>query len=188
MSEDANINQLNDELALLDEEQSDGEQYLMFDLAGEEYGVDILRVEEIRGWESVTRIPNAPQFIKGVLNLRGAIVPIVDLRQRFHLEQKAYTATTVIVVLSVEHRETTRIVGIVVDGVANVVNVTSEQTKATPKMSSAIDTKFISGLFPVDDNMMMLLDIDKLLSPAELGDESAIEHLEPNSDDEAPEE
>ena len=148
--------------------EATGSQYLTFTLGEEEYGVEILRVQEIKGWTPVTRIPNTPDYLLGVLNLRGAIVPIVDLRMRFHLDNVEYTPTTVDIVLSVKDEDRQRTLGIVVDGVSDVLNVAEGGIKPTPDFGAAIHTEFISGLATVGDKMVMLLDIDRLLSQQEL--------------------
>ncbi|MDH5471417.1 MAG: chemotaxis protein CheW [Gammaproteobacteria bacterium] len=146
--------------------KEDGEEYLTFRLANEEYGVDILRVQEIRGWENVTRIPNAPNYVKGVLNLRGAIVPIMDLRIRFDLPTTDYTPTTVVVVLAVMSRsgEKKRIVGVVVDAISDVVNAKMSDIQATPNFDASIEIEYIQGLATASDKMLMLVDVDKLLN------------------------
>lgn len=143
-------------------------QFLTFSLAGEEYGLDILRVHEIRGWTPVTRVPNTPRYVLGVLNLRGTIVPIIDTRTRFHLEQVEYTPITVIIVVSVRTANGNRVFGIVVDGVSDVLDVTPEEIKPAPDFGTAVNTEFISGLAAVGDKMVMLLDIDKLLRADEI--------------------
>ncbi len=143
-------------------------QYLAFILAGEEYGVDILRVQEIKGWTSVTLIPNMPPHIKGVLNLRGTIVPIIDLRLRFGLDAIAYGATTVIVVLKVVDDHGSRTMGIVVDAVSDVYNVTAADMKAPPEFGGSIKTEFVNGLATLDKKMVILLNIDRLLNGNEL--------------------
>ncbi|MDH5766412.1 MAG: chemotaxis protein CheW [Gammaproteobacteria bacterium] len=143
----------------------DGDEYLTFHLANEEYGIDILRVQEIRGWENVTRIPNSPVYVKGVLNLRGAIVPIIDLRIRFDLPKSDYTATTVVVVLSVMSRKgKERIVGVVVDAISDVVNAKLSEIQTTPDFDSSIEIEYIQGLATAGENMLMLVDVDKLLN------------------------
>ena len=140
------------------------DQYLTFILDGEEYGVDILRVQEIKGWDNVTEIPNTPKYIKGVINLRGTIVPIVDLRTRFDLESIEYNKTTVVVVLKVMRAEgNQRTMGFVVDAVSEVYNVPAEQMKPPPDFGNAISTSFIKGLATVDEKMVILLDIDHLI-------------------------
>lgn len=149
---------------------SDGsQQYLTFLLDGEEYGVDILRVQEIKGWDRVTPIPNTPAFIRGVLNLRGTIVPIIDLRLRFHLEHLAYGPTTVVIMLKVHNAEDkSRIMGIVVDGVSDVYNMPEEDIKASPDFGAAVDTAFIRGLATVNEKMVIVLEIDRMLNSHEL--------------------
>lgn len=142
-------------------------QFLTFILGKEEYGVDILRVQEIRGWHTVTRVPNAPDYILGVLNLRGTIVPIIDMRMRFHLENVEYNPVTVIIVLSVKSENGTHVFGVVVDGVSDVLDVMPNDIKPTPELGGAVNTDFISGLATLNERMVMLLDIDRLLSTAE---------------------
>ena len=146
-----------------DTHEESGEQYLTFDLAGEIYGVDILRVMEIRGWQGATRVPNQPEFMKGVINLRGAIVPIFDLRQRFDMGHRAYTEDTVIIVLKVESTDGTRVMGIIVDAVNDVLNATCQDIRSTPDFGARLDTRFISGLASARDNMIVLLNVDSLL-------------------------
>jgi purine-binding chemotaxis protein CheW len=138
-------------------------QVLTFVLGNETYGVDILRVQEIRGWSAVTRIPHAPSHVLGVLNLRGSIVPIVDLRMRFSLDRAEYTAITVIIVVSVMSAAGRRDFGVVVDGVSDVVDVNTEEVKAAPDLGSRGATDYIRGLVPVSGRMVMLLDIDRLI-------------------------
>jgi purine-binding chemotaxis protein CheW len=138
-------------------------QVLTFTLGDETYGVDILRVQEIRGWSPVTRIPQAPPHVLGVLNLRGSIVPIVDLRMRFSLPRAEYTPLTVIIVLSVESPQGRRDFGMVVDGVSDVIDVPVGDVKAAPELGQQSSTEFIAGLAAVSGRMLMLLDIDKLI-------------------------
>ncbi|HUI60629.1 MAG TPA: chemotaxis protein CheW [Steroidobacteraceae bacterium] len=142
-----------------------GESYqvLTFVLGSQTYGVDILRVQEIRGWSSVTKIPHSPPHVLGVLNLRGSIVPIVDLRMRFELERAEYTPVTVIIVVSVVAGNGRRDFGVVVDGVSDVVDVKSAEVKAAPELGSRSATDYIRGLLPVSERMVVLLDIDKLI-------------------------
>ena len=140
------------------------QQVLTFVLGSETYGVDILRVQEIRGWSSVTKIPHAPPHVLGVLNLRGSIVPIVDMRMQFNLDRAEYTAITVIIVLSVQSRKGPRDFGIVVDGVSDVVDVNAAQVKPAPDLGSREATEHIRGLMPLGDRMVVLLDIDRLIS------------------------
>ena len=141
-----------------------GGEYLTFSLGAEEYGVDILKVQEIRGYESVTRIANTPAFIKGVVNLRGIIVPIVDMRIKFRLSEAQYNELTVVIVLNVAGR----VVGMVVDGVSDVVRLSGEQIRPAPDFSSSFDVKYITGLGTVDERMLILVDIEKLMSGADM--------------------
>ncbi|MEJ0039081.1 MAG: chemotaxis protein CheW [Gammaproteobacteria bacterium] len=139
------------------------QQVLTFVLGNETYGVDILRVQEIRGFSAVTKIPHAPSHVLGVLNLRGSIVPIVDLRMRFSLERAEYNAVTVIIVLSVQSSTGRRDFGVVVDGVSDVVDVKTAEVRAAPELGSASATEYILGLVPVAERMVVLLDIDCLI-------------------------
>lgn len=138
-------------------------QVLTFTLGEETYGVDILRVQEIRGYSTVTRIPQAPAHVLGVLNLRGSIVPIVDMRMRFSLERAEYTPLTVIIVLSVESTVGRRDFGVVVDGVSDVIDVAVGDIKPAPELGAHVSTEFIAGLAAVSGRMVMLLDIDQLI-------------------------
>jgi purine-binding chemotaxis protein CheW len=138
-------------------------QVLTFTLGDETYGVDILRVQEIRGYSTVTRIPQAPAHVLGVLNLRGSIVPIVDMRMRFNLDRAEYTPLTVIIVLSVESAAGRRDIGVVVDGVSDVIDVQNADIKPAPELGAQVSTEFIEGLAAVSGRMVMLLDIDKLI-------------------------
>jgi purine-binding chemotaxis protein CheW len=145
------------------------QQYLTFLLAGEEYGVDILRVQEIKGWDSVTPIPNTPKYIRGVINLRGTIVPIIDLRMRFNLEQLEYGPTTVVIMLKVvSDAKQSRTMGIVVDGVSDVYNMPEQQIKPSPDFGTAVETDFVKGLATVNEKMVIILDIDHILNAKEL--------------------
>lgn len=162
-----------DTAQLLNPEQSvamgsDYDQYLTFLLAGEEYGVDILRVQEIKGWDSVTRIPNTPDYVQGVINLRGTIVPIVDLRMRFHLDKLEYGPTTVVVVLRVIGEKGQRTMGIVVDGVTDVYTVAQKDVKSAPDFGDSVSSDFVKGLATMDEKMVILLDIDHLLNAGDL--------------------
>ncbi len=145
-------------------------QYLTFILAGEEYGVDILKVQEVKGWESVTAMPNTPPYIKGVINLRGTIVPIVDLRERFALESIPYGPRTVVIVLKVVNGPISKVMGIVVDAVSDVYNVATREMRPPPDFCSVISTDFVRGLATVGDKMVILLDSDSLLNVEELED------------------
>lgn len=147
--------------------QGDGEgaggQYLTFMLAGEEYGVEILKVQEIKGWDTATPIPNTPEHILGVLNLRGAVVPIIDLRKRFSLDSIPYGPTTVVIVVKMMHDEQERTVGLVVDAVADVYRLDSADIQPPPEMGGTIHTEFVRGLSTVDDKMVILLETDCLI-------------------------
>lgn len=139
------------------------EQFLSFVLGNEEYGVSILRVQEIRSWEPVSRIPNVPFYEKGVVNLRGAIVPIIDLRERFNLGRAEYTPLTVVVVLQAEVNGKSRTMGVVVDSVSDVVDVDNQSIQRAPDFGAKVSTEFINGLASVNQRMVMLLDVEKLL-------------------------
>lgn len=145
-----------------------GLQFLTFLMAGEEYGVNILRVQEIKGWQGATPIPNTPDYVMGVINLRGAIVPVMDLRRRFGLEFRNYTATTVVIVLAVRCGQGERVMGIVVDAVSDVYNISSERQLPAPECGGGSSEPFICGLAAVDEKMVILLDIDRLLTGEEL--------------------
>ncbi|MDH5258105.1 MAG: chemotaxis protein CheW [Gammaproteobacteria bacterium] len=147
---------------------AEADQYLTFIMADEEYGVDILRVQEIRGWEHVTPVPNTPDYIKGVINLRGTIVPLVDLRERFSVETIPYGPTTVVIVLKVIGENSERIMGIVVDAVADVYNIEDEKIKPAPDFGSVVSIEYVRGLASINETMLIVLDIDKLLSSDQL--------------------
>lgn len=149
------------DLPLKDNGETD--QYLTFIMADEEYGVDILSVQEIRGWESVTPLPNSPKHVKGVINLRGIIVPIVDLRQRFGLQNIEYGPLTVVIVLKVQAKQRERVMGIVVDAVSDVYALSGADMRAAPDLGDHVDTSYIKGLVNVDSKMIILLDISELL-------------------------
>jgi purine-binding chemotaxis protein CheW len=142
----------------------DNQQFLVFSLGEEEYAIDILKVQEILGYENVTRIANAPDFIKGVTNLRGVIVPIVDLRIKFNLDKVEYDGQTVVIVVNVSDR----IVGIVVDGVSDVMSLTPDQIKPAPELGVTMSSDFLSGLGSLENRMLVLVDIDKLLTSKEM--------------------
>lgn len=144
---------------------SGAREYLTFRLDQEEYGIDILKVQEIRGYEPPTRIANAPPFIKGVTNLRGTIVPIVDMRLKFNCSKAEYNSFTVVIILNLRNR----VVGIVVDSVSDVMELTPENIRSAPDIDSAIDNSCILGLGSVGDRMLILLDIEKLMSGVEMG-------------------
>jgi purine-binding chemotaxis protein CheW len=139
-------------------------QQLTFNLAGEEYGVDILSVREIRGWSRVTRIPQTPDYLLGVLNLRGAIVPIMDLRLRFGLQRESYDDNTVMIIVAVAER----LFGIVVDAVSDVVDIDQAAIRPVPDMGAVVDTRYLKGLATHDERMLMLLDVEKLMRPEDV--------------------
>jgi len=141
-----------------------GSEFLTFTLGSEEYGMDILKVQEIRGYDAVTTIANTPEFIKGVINLRGTIVPIVDLRIKFHLGTVEYNQLTVVIILNLGHR----VVGIVVDSVSDVLALTPEQIRPAPDLSAGLDTRYLMGLGTVGERMLILVDIEKLMSSNEM--------------------
>ncbi|MBO9535122.1 chemotaxis protein CheW [Herbaspirillum sp.] len=144
---------------------SNGNEFLAFTLGKEEYGIDILKVQEIRGYEAVTRIANSPDFIKGVVNLRGIIVPIVDMRIKFQLGEPTYDQFTVVIILNISGR----VVGMVVDSVSDVITLTQEQIKPAPEMGTTFDSDYLIGLGTLEQRMLILVDIDKLMSSAEMG-------------------
>lgn len=141
------------------------QEFLSFKLASEEYGIDILRVQEIRSYEAPTRIANAPAFVKGVINLRGVIVPIIDMRLKFNLGEVNYDGFTVVIVLNIGRQ----VVGIVVDSVSDVITLTPEQLRPVPQISSAIDADHLLAIGSVGDRMLILLDIEKLMNSADMG-------------------
>ena len=145
--------------------EGDGSEYLAFTLGKEEYGIDILRVQEIRGYEPVTRIANAPAFIKGVVNLRGTIIPVVDMRIKFNLGEPTYDQFTVVIILNIAGR----VVGMVVDSVSDVMTLTAEQIKPAPEIGTVFDTEYLIGLGTLGERMLILVDIDKLMSSADMG-------------------
>jgi purine-binding chemotaxis protein CheW len=141
------------------------QEYLTFTVGAEEYGVNILKVQEIRGYEKPTAIANAPGYIKGVVNLRGTIVPIVDMRIKFNLGEARYDQFTVVIILNVVDR----VVGMVVDGVSDVISLKPDQMRQAPEFSSSFDTRYITGLGTIEDRMLILIDIDKLMSSSDMG-------------------
>lgn len=141
-----------------------GQAFLVFTLGDEEYGIDILKVQEIRGYDQVTRIANTPAFIKGVTNLRGVIVPIVDLRVKFSQQDVAYDENTVVIVLNLSQRS----VGIVVDGVSDVLSLTDEQIRPAPEFAVTLSTEYLTGLGALGERMLILVNIEKLLNSEEM--------------------
>lgn len=150
--------------ATTESDAPDSAQFLTFVCAGEEYGVDILCVQEIKGWDGVTRVPYTPPYLLGVMNLRGVIVPVVDLRTRFGVQQRAPDSSTVVIVVRVHTERGEKTAGIVVDAVSEVYSVTPENIKPTPDLGAIADGACVRGLASVDGKMVMLLDIDKLVT------------------------
>ncbi|MCE7915081.1 MAG: chemotaxis protein CheW [Nitrosomonas sp. PRO4] len=140
-------------------------EFLIFRLGEEEYGIAILKVQEIRGYDAITQIANAPEFIKGVINLRGIIVPILDMRIKFRLGTANYDQFTVVIILNVAGR----VMGIVVDGVSDVINLDAEHVKPAPGLGSIIDIEYIMGLGTADERMLILIDIEKMMSSDDMG-------------------
>ena len=143
-------------------------QFLSFTLGEEVYGIDVLKVQEIRGWEEVRPLPDTPDYVKGVLDLRGSIVPIIDMRLRFNLKVAEYTATTVTIILNVDTREKSHVIGIVVDGVSDVLDIQEQEVRAAPSLGGKIDTRYLLGMVSKDQHVVLLLDADNLLDPDEL--------------------
>ncbi len=140
-------------------------EFLAFKLGSEEYGIDILKVQEIRGYEAVTRIANSPDFLKGVVNLRGIIVPIVDMRIKFRLGEPSYDQFTVVIILNIGGR----VVGMVVDSVSDVTTLAPSQIRPAPELGTAFNTDYLIGLGTLDERMLILVDIDRLMSSSEMG-------------------
>ena len=147
------------------------QEYLTFTLGPEEYAIDILKVQEIRGYEDPTTIANAPDFLKGVINLRGTIVPIVDMRIKFNVGKADYTPFTVVIILNIA----SRVVGIVVDSVSDVTMLRSDQIRPAPEFAATVDTKYINGLGTLGERMLIVVDIEKLMISSEMAlvDEAA---------------
>ena len=146
-------------------EQEPQREFLTFRLGEESFGIDILKVQEIRGWDEPTAIPNAPAFIKGVINLRGVIVPVLDLRMKFNLPQAGYDRFTVVIILNVA----SRVIGVVVDAVSDVLSLDKEEIRKAPEFASAaFDTRYITGLATIDGRMLVMVDIEKLMTAADM--------------------
>jgi purine-binding chemotaxis protein CheW len=150
--------------ATADSKNTDRQQYLTFRLDGEYYGVDILQIQEIRGWGGVRNLPDMPACVQGVLDMRGTIVPIIDLRERLSIEKIAYDNSTVIIVVNVLGEDSQRIMGLVVDGVSDVLTLSQELIKQVDNLSSGIDVKYIDGMASVNENLVVLLNVNKLLT------------------------
>lgn len=163
-------------------EEKDGadDQILSFILGGEEYGVDILRVQEIKGWERTTSIPNAPDYVMGVINLRGAVVPVVDLRVRFNLSEVTYDESTVVIILRAhdESAAIQKIIGIVVDGVSDVHGIDLGSLQMSPEMNGTIHTEYVKGLATVGDKMVIVLHVDELVSTGILSEIKKSLHID----------
>ncbi len=148
---------------LFSESNTDYAQFLSFELADEIYCVDILTVCEIRGWQTPTLLPNSPKHIKGVINIRGDVIPVIDLREKFHLGTIEYTKQTVVIVLKVNSKKNTKTIGIVVDSVSDVVHFDMKNIKEAPEYSENVDANYIDGLFDLGKEVVVVLDVDKLL-------------------------
>jgi purine-binding chemotaxis protein CheW len=158
------------ETLVADEAISSADQYLTYTIGEEEYGVKILSVREIRGWEPVARVPNTPSYIKGVLNLRGTTVPVVDMRMRMNISDPSYDSTTVLIVLRAAINGAERVAGILVDSVSDVMNAQSQGIRKTPDFGENADTEFITGLADVDGKMINLFDADSFMCHADIYD------------------
>ena len=145
--------------------QTETEEFLTFTLGSEEYAIDILKVQEIRGYDAVTKIANTPDYIKGVINMRGVIVPVVDMRLKFHLGNATYDQFTVMIILNLGQR----IVGMVVDSVSDVIALNPEEIRAAPDFGSTFDTQYLIGLASVGERMAIVVDIEKLMTSQEMG-------------------
>lgn len=147
------------------QDMAGGAEFLAFTMGREEYGLDILKVQEIRGYEAVTRLANAPEYFKGVVNLRGTIVPVVDMRIKFKLGTPSYDQFTIVIVLNIAGH----VMGMVVDSVSDVTTLAPDQIRPAPEMGSAFNTDYLIGLGTVDERMLILVDIDKLMSSEDMG-------------------
>jgi len=156
-------------------EQDVSDQYLTFIIAQEEYGVDILCVQEIRGWDNATPIPNAPEHVKGVINLRGTIIPVIDLRTCFGLGEVEYTAVTVVIVLKVKNADKDRTIGIIVDAVSDVFSLDAADLKPAPDIGDAHEPSCIKGIANINKKMVVLLEINNLLNQGSMPDFSALD-------------
>ncbi len=143
-------------------------QYLSFTLGDEVYGIDILKVREIRGWEAVRPLPDTPDYVRGVLDLRGSIVPVIDMRLRFNLDKAECSATTVTIILTIQLKDRPYVVGMVVDGVSDVLDMQTHDVKEAPSLGKKIDTRYIDGMVSLGQQVVLLLDVDNLLDPDEL--------------------
>jgi purine-binding chemotaxis protein CheW len=159
---DSNLDTIQEQIDLKKQHE---DQVLSFILGTEEYGVDILTVQEIKGWEKTTKIPNTPDYVKGVINLRGAVVPIIDLRIRFGLQQITYNDSTVVIILRAEDTNGShKIIGLVVDGVSDVYSLNRSQIQSSPDMNGSIHTDYVQGLATVADKMIVILNVNQLIN------------------------
>ncbi len=162
--------------ATLRDQNIDTNQFLTFMLGGEEYGVDILNVQEIRSWESATAIPNTPDYVLGVINLRGLVVPIVDLRKRFAMSGAEFGPTTIIVIVKLSGKSnSSKTIGMVVDEVSDVYNIMDDDIGEMPGFGSVVGMEFIKGVATVNEKMVIILNIDSLINTGVLGDEEMTE-------------
>lgn len=163
---------MSDELNTVDEanimECEDINQYLTFVLEGEEFAIDILRVQEIKSWEKATNLPGSPDYVEGAINLRGTIVPVIDLRKRFHLPVVEFDYTTVIIVINVLGDERDRTMGIIVDEVSDVHSLPLSSIRPAPELNGKLDSEFVTGLTTINDKMVIVMDIDSLMNSDEL--------------------
>lgn len=155
---------MSEALAYNDNGDDGAMEVLVFTLGSEEYAVEILKVQEIRGYSGVTRIANVPDFVKGVTNLRGNIVPVVDLRIKFEIGSAEYNEHTVVIVLNIGER----VMGMVVDGVSDVLSLSPDQIKPAPDFGSSLSTEYLKGLGSIDERMLILVDIEKMMTSREL--------------------
>ena len=169
----SDLNSAKNQLLMQQEADLSGGEYLTFTLGGETYGIEILKVQEIRSYEIATKIANTPDFIKGVINLRGSIVPIVDLRMRFNLSSVEYNDFTVVIILNLNKR----IIGIVVDSVSDVLALTSTQISPVPDLVASIDTKYLLGLASIEQQMLILLNIEQLMTSQEMALVEAVSNI-----------
>lgn len=154
------------ELALENAQALTGDQeFLTFTLGEEEYAIDILKVQEIRGYDGVTRIANTPDYIKGVINMRGVIVPVIDMRLKLQVGEAVYNEFTVMIILNLGER----VVGMVVDGVSDVIALSDEEIRPAPEFGTAMDTEYIQGLASIEERMAIVVDIEKLMTSSEMG-------------------
>ena len=155
------------------DDNPNGSQYLTFLLNGQEYAVDILKVQGIQGWSSYTHLPNTPDYVLGVINLRGAIVPIVDLRIRFALKDVEYNDLTVVIVVKIANEKSEKVVGLVVDAVSEVYNIDQSELKIPPDFGADVDTEYVAGLATIEDKLVITIDVDRLVGESILNAVSA---------------